>query len=549
MRTVKTTLIAVLLVGVLTIGFASVSGLESLGRASAAPTSPMPGIGLLRLGGTLGSVPSSNGYSIVIGDSSQGAQLAGLPGTSLAYFSGTDVNTQFSTGVPYTQAAGNGWLLKSSSGNLLVNQGYTNDYIGDVGNPSYQSAWITNVLAYLASYPGLKGVYIDEVLDDLAPITGVEAAKYPTQQAWGQAELSFINAAGTALRSHGYYVLVNADGYIPGNSASNDGSSTVAWWQQLGPYVSGLATEYYQQISDGTNALRSTGPAWSQAWDGWQALIDTAQAMGKDFIGITYGPAGDSQTLSYGRASFLMGWGGAGGAFIYQPTDGSDPTNTSLTTNIGQPLAAKQQVGTGWMRQYSSGVALVNTSGSSSQSFQLPGTYITPSGASVTAVTLGPTSGMILRATAATANALVTTTPAVTTTTPAVTTTTPAVTTTSPAVTTTTPGVATTTPAVTTTTPAVTTTTPAVTTTTPAVTTTTIPAPPTTTTLTTNTAPRTTTTTVPKTTPVTTTATTTTTSPVTTPAPTTKTTTSNGKGGSSSKESTSPGLHHNRRHL
>ena len=143
--------------------------------------------------------------------------LGGLPGTSLAYFSGTDVNTQWSTGVPYSEASANGWLLKDSSGNLLVNQGIPgNDYVGDVGNSGYQQAWISNVLAYLAANPGVKGVFIDDVLYDLAPLTGAEAAEYPTQQAWAQAQLSFIEAVGTALRAKGYYVAVNADGYVPG---------------------------------------------------------------------------------------------------------------------------------------------------------------------------------------------------------------------------------------------------------------------------------------------------------------------------------------------
>ena len=99
----------------------------------------------------LSQVADPAAYSLVIGGTSDAATLASMPGISLAYFSGTDVNTQWSTGVPYSQALANGWLLKDASGNLLVNQGYPDDYVGDVGSSAYQQAWISNVLAYLAA--------------------------------------------------------------------------------------------------------------------------------------------------------------------------------------------------------------------------------------------------------------------------------------------------------------------------------------------------------------------------------------------------------------
>jgi hypothetical protein len=97
----------------------------------------------------------------------------------------------------------------------------------------------------------------------------------------------------------------------------------------------------YQQTSDGSNLLRSTGGSWTQNWDGWQRLVGTAQAIGKDFVGITYGASGDTHAMTFGKASFLLDWKGGGGAFIYETVDGSDPANNAWTTSIGQPLAAK----------------------------------------------------------------------------------------------------------------------------------------------------------------------------------------------------------------
>jgi hypothetical protein len=401
-------------------------------RSASATSSTLPGVGIVALGSHLANVADPGLYSTDIASASQASTLAGLPGRSLAYFSGTDVNVNWSTGVPYSQALANNWLLYGSSGSLLTNTGYPGNYVGDVGSSGYQQAWITNVLAYLGAHPGIDGVFIDDVLYDLKPLAGTEAAKYPTQPQWASAMLSFVKAVGGALRSHGYYVALNASGYVPGDTKSNDGTNTVTWWTELGPYANGLMNEYYDETSNGTYQLRTMGTAWYQQWDAWQRLIGTAQSMGDDFFGLTYGTAGNTAAMQYGKASFLLDWNGGGGAFMYGATDGSDPTNSSWTTSIGQPAAAKQQVGVGWKRVYSAGVALVNPSATSAQTFSLAGSYTTPSGGTVTSVTLQPGTGMVLTGAAPTTTATTTTsTPTTSTTSTTSSTTTTAATTTS----------------------------------------------------------------------------------------------------------------------
>ena len=59
--------------------------------------------------------------------------------------------------------------------------------------------------------------------------------------------------------------------------------------------------------------------------------------------------------------------------------------------DIGQPSAAKFQVGVGWRRNYSGGTVVVNPNTATSQTFALGATYLTSSGSSVTSVTLAPT--------------------------------------------------------------------------------------------------------------------------------------------------------------
>ena len=361
------------------------------------PRSPTAGIGLVRQDSDAWNATAGyQAYSYLIVSRELATRAAREPGRSLVYFSGTDVNTRWDAGVPYRLAAAKGWLLKAAGGELLVNRGYPDNFVADVGDPAYQRAWLGNVLRFLRAH-GDDGVFIDDVLRDLLPLAGAEAAKYPTQQAWAAAQLSFLAAVGPALRAHGYYVLVNASGYIPGDQASDDGSSTAAWWRQLAPYVSGLLNEYYQQISNGSDTPRSAGGAWNQNWDGWQRLVETAQSLGKDFVGIAYGPSSDTQRMSYAKASFLLDWNGGGGAFIYEPEDhDANPWNPAWTANIGRPAAPKQRVGNGWLRRYSAGLTLVNPNPAGSQSFDLGSSYLTPDGHTVTSITLPPTTGLIL---------------------------------------------------------------------------------------------------------------------------------------------------------
>jgi hypothetical protein len=317
------------------------------------------------------------------------------PGRSLVYFSGTDVNTRWDTGVPYAVARRRGWLLRDTAGNLLVNRSYPSNYVADVGDPAYQHEWLDRVSRILRR-DGDNGVFLDDVIVDLAPLAGTEAAKYPTARQWAKAQLSFVRTVGDGLRARGYYVLVNASAYVPNSQAANNGSGTLAWWRRLAPHVNGLCNEYYQETSNGSDTLRTYGTAWSQSWGGWQHLMAATQSLGKDFFGLARGPAGDARRMTYTRASFLLDWNGRGGAFVYQPDDQQDPWNGAWTRDIGRPVAPKHRVGVAWLRRYSSGIALVNPDASRTQRIELGRSYVGPDGKPVSQLALAPTTGLIL---------------------------------------------------------------------------------------------------------------------------------------------------------
>ena len=102
----------------------------------------------------------------------------------------------------------------------------------------------------------------------------------------------------------------------------------------------------------------------------------------------------------YGKASFLLVWNGSGGGFFWQSNDGSDPWNPAWTIDIGTPPGSSLP-GRGrlaalvlrWNRP-SQPPLLVLLRPSS-----LGANYLTPSGSTVSSVTLPPVTGMVLRST------------------------------------------------------------------------------------------------------------------------------------------------------
>jgi len=352
------------------------------------PTSgPLLGIGIHRLGSTYATASGYNRYSYVVVGRGDATNAAALPGTSLVYHSGMAVSSAFDTGVPYSQAVANNWLLKTSGGSFITAWGYPTSYLADVGSTAFQQAWIANVSAYLTS-TGVDGTYIDDVVGDVAAWSSgaVYPAKYPSQASWENAMAAFVAAVGPALKARGFYVLVNAHKFVSGNVLSNDGTLEVAWWQRLGPSVSGLQSEYWMQSATNISQLRAIGPEWWNSWDGWQRLVSVAQGTGADFFGYMKGSVTNTRAMRYGKAAFLLDWDGQGGGFIYFPTDGPDPWNSAWTTDIGRPTSAKTSLATGvWQRRYERGTVVVNAT--------LATVTVTVDGI---ARTIGPTDALIL---------------------------------------------------------------------------------------------------------------------------------------------------------
>ena len=363
--------------------------------SAGAASGPTPGIGVKRWGNTYSTASGYDRYSYVNVGPGDAAKAGALATRSLVYMSGTSVQTSWSTGVSYQEALANNWLLKDASGSYLMNVQY-GAYVGDIGNTAYQQRFIDNVTALLSGN-GNDGVFIDDVLASPLLLTGGKyPAKYSSQAAWEDAQVSFVRNVGGALRARGFYVLVQAVAWIAGNPASDDGSLNAQFWGRLAPHVSGIQSEYWVQDPNSVTRLRASGPSWYQQWDAWLRLADAAQNGGADFFAMMYGATSDIPVMRYGKASFLLMWDGSGGAFTFDPGQ-SDPWNLEWTMDVGQPSGSKYQVGQGWRRNYSGGTVIVNPSPSSSQTFSLGGTFYRSDGTAVTSVTLAPTTALVLR--------------------------------------------------------------------------------------------------------------------------------------------------------
>jgi hypothetical protein len=320
---------------------------------------PTKGIGVIRLGDRFAQASGYGRYAYMIVDRSEVRHVKGYRGLTLVYMSGMDI-ARFNTGISFEAARAHDWLLKDSSGNLIQHDGYDSVYLANVGDPAYQQAWVKAVLAFLhSSHAG--GVFIDDVLADPRGWTvgQVFPAAYPDQSSWANATVSFVKAIGPALKAHGYYVLLNANGRAR-DTTSSDSWQYANWWRELAPFVSGFLAEYWLQNPTDVSQLRPTGAAWFEDWRGWQRLVSTAQRAGVDFFGLTYGTRDDLEAMRYGKGSFMLDWNGKGGAFIFETEDG-DPYNSAWGSDLGRPLHRKVEIQPGvWQRVFERGVVLVN---------------------------------------------------------------------------------------------------------------------------------------------------------------------------------------------
>ncbi|HKD34841.1 MAG TPA: putative glycoside hydrolase [Gaiellaceae bacterium] len=385
-----------------------VLALPGTGGAQSARTaaSPESGIGALRICTDCAEIAGDlSRYKYVILNSWDAPMLPALkaqnPGLKALVYKNLSFTVSYechngqdqqylSTGVGYCDADQHhpDWFVTDASGNRLNSAGYPQAWIMDVGNPAYQATWLQSVLAD-AHAGGWDGVFIDDADADMGwHLDGRTMARYPTAASWRAATRSMLASVGPALTSAGFLAVPNF--YTPWSS-SYDAEATWRDWLQ---FVSGGSQEYYSKWGYGSSGWFS-GNDWTFR-QGFQAATEQA---GKIFLGITYAPSGDTRTMTWARANFLLFDNPANqGALVYEFSDpeAQDPYSPVWAEDVGTPSGDRFQVGSAWRRNYSRGTVVVNPT-SATVTVQLGGTYYQDDGTAVSSVTLGPTTGAILR--------------------------------------------------------------------------------------------------------------------------------------------------------
>ncbi|NOY26067.1 MAG: hypothetical protein GXP62_09365 [Oligoflexia bacterium] len=295
-----------------------------------------------------------------------------------------------STGVVISQAEDGheDWFLHDANGERLEFCDYDGVAAANMGNADYQAQWLENVQERV-SRDGFDGVMMDDV--NVFPghcmgSLGTAIAEYPSDEAYGDAVVSFMEAVGVPLMDTGLLVAPNV--------ALNPWEPVMrAQALAIAPNATHILREYWMRWDDSANF---TGDNWASTL----TFFEEVERLDVGFLALTYGPGeeGVAAGQRYGRASFLLAWDGVQESAWGYLDDEIDPFSDEWEGDIGIPAARRNSVGVGWKRRYTGGMVLVNPDEIEDQEFPLGRTYVDHDGAMVDSVNLEPGSAAILTA-------------------------------------------------------------------------------------------------------------------------------------------------------
>ncbi|MBW4718316.1 putative glycoside hydrolase [Saccharothrix obliqua] len=280
------------------------------------------------------------------------------------------------------------WFLTGPNGNRFEYSGYAGHWQMDVGNRAYQDAWATNVVTE-AKATGFDGVFMDNALfpcDAYHP--GVCPVKYPTDAEFQNAYKSMLANIKGRFADAGLTTIGNL------SNARLHGDV----WNAYTEHLDGGFDEWWL-VFDRNNML----PEYDRGWSKQVAEISSGEARGKITWVQPHFTSGDEQQMRYAMASYYMVVGTRSAIAEMGVTDGyGDPTARSAmyAWRLGSAPETYRAIGTNlFRRDFACGVALVNANPTGAAPVRVPlgGTFVDEAGAAVTSVSLGGTSGAVLR--------------------------------------------------------------------------------------------------------------------------------------------------------
>jgi hypothetical protein len=246
-----------------------------------------------------------------------------------------------------------------------------------VSKASYRSQWVTRTLEQLAAQPQWDGVFIDNLMADIqgwntsSATPNVYTRSYSA--AWEAAMQGFAVYVVRALRSSGYYVMMNMNKWASGLSGSDEGTALQGWCTNLGTAIGGsgfgmFVESGWQHPNVATPRLNSSGTYYAY-WLNWgRDMVAAIEAGGGDpWISLTWNTNGDTSNLRYARASAAMFWDGTMGGLSWFNQNNYDVTAAApFSFDLGNPSAAYSVDGNGcYVREFANGWAACNPTATS----------------------------------------------------------------------------------------------------------------------------------------------------------------------------------------
>jgi hypothetical protein len=288
-----------------------------------------------------------------------------------------------STGVTHAEAEQNPhWFLQNTSGQRFSSGGYNWLWAMDVGDAEYQRRWADNVVDEVTRN-GWDGVLLDDVNPTMKYHYSVgSVAKYPSDAAYSAATRSALAHIGPRIQAAGKLAIAN-------NACWVEYFSTGVDWLQ---FLSGAMDEMF--LKWGTKA--GEGYRGESQWTTQLNELKESQRQGKIFIGRTQSANTDAAAARYGFATVLLGAQGRA-AFSFGDSTVETPLFPEYSLAIGDPVEPEQRLANGVHRRtFSSGLALVNPT-SATQSVALGASHSGSGLSGVSAVTMAPRTGLVLK--------------------------------------------------------------------------------------------------------------------------------------------------------
>lgn len=290
------------------------------------------------------------------------------------------------------------WFLTDRAGTRLRTVDYNFLMPMDVGNSEFANIWASGTYANLMA-DGFDGVWMDDVNVDPGHGLNGRIAKYTDQQ-YGAATTQFGATVGDYLRARGMIAIANV-GLEPWVSYQLADTLTI------GQHLTAVNREHWVRYGDicgpfserfNTTATYGTPPL--------STMIDYAaqlQAQGTSVTGVDYGyPAttsDDEQTMTYGRALFLLTWNGApGSAYFYRRCGVNETAYPQWTADLGLPLGPLVQDADGVLsRTFANGEVVLNPNRTTATHVSVPHGLHAASGAvAANAISVAPETAVIL---------------------------------------------------------------------------------------------------------------------------------------------------------